>query len=65
MIDNQLNDRALSILMVAPIMMMSFGYWFLGNRQMFFNEHVDVQYANGSKLVDHAAFDFSKGFDYS
>ena len=65
MIDNQLNDRALSILMFAPIMMLSFGYWFLGNRQMFFNEHLDIEYANASKLTDHKAFNFSRGYDYS
>lgn len=42
MIDNQLNDRAVEILMFAPLIMLSFGYWMLGNRQMFYNEHIEV-----------------------
>ena len=38
MFDNLLNDRALSILMFAPLFMVMFSYWMIGNRQMFYNE---------------------------
>ena len=46
LIDNKLNDRALKILEWAPIMMLVFGYWQLGNRQMFFNEVSDLSYTS-------------------
>jgi hypothetical protein len=64
-IDNQLNDRALSILMYAPVIMLFFGYWMMGNRQMFYNEHIEVEYGNKSLLTSHVPFDFSKGLDYT
>ena len=43
--DNRLNDRALQILMYAPLMMLSFGYWQLSNRQIFFNEIQEITHS--------------------
>ena len=38
LLDNKLNMKVLDILSYAPLFTLSFGYWTLGNRQMFFNE---------------------------
>jgi len=38
LLDNRLNDCGLDLLKKAPMFMIFFGYWFLGNRQVFFNE---------------------------
>jgi hypothetical protein len=62
-IDNQLNDRALRILMLAPVLMLCFTYWLLGNRQMFYNEHIGITYSNSALFTKHEPFDFSKGVD--
>ena len=37
MMDNKLNLSCLHILQYAPLFTFSFGYWTLGNSQMFFN----------------------------
>ena len=34
----KMNEGALSILRLAPLFMLTFGYWQMGNRQIFFNE---------------------------
>ena len=65
MIDNQLNDRALQILMSAPVFMVCMGYWMLGNRQMFYNEIIPIQYSNDALLTNHRPFDYTKGIDYT
>ena len=39
MLGNDLNENGLKVLMNAPIGMMLFGFWLVGNRQMFFNEY--------------------------
>jgi len=36
--NNDLNDMVMMILEQAPIVMIIFTYWQLGNRQMFYNE---------------------------
>jgi hypothetical protein len=36
--DNAMNARALSLIQYAPVMMALFGYWHMGNHQIFFNE---------------------------
>jgi hypothetical protein len=51
--------------MAAPIFMVCMGYWMLGNRQMFYNEIIPIQYGNNALLTEHGIFDFSKGFDYT
>ena len=57
--DNSLNDHAYSILEKAPIFMMLFAYWQLGNRQMFFNE-VEVKQNQRDIVRDgHKFFNFS------
>ena len=38
MLDNKLNLKALGFMQYAPLSLFAFGYWALGNRQMFFNE---------------------------
>jgi hypothetical protein len=60
-----MNDGALKILTYAPLFMMCFGYWQLGNRQIFFNEaHLkniqSDEYNPGHKLID-----FSKGINHT
>lgn len=37
MFGNYINERALDILQYAPLLMLLFGYWMLGNRQIFYN----------------------------
>ena len=37
MYDEKLNNTALAWAKYAPILMMSFGYWIMGNRQIFSN----------------------------
>jgi len=54
--DNNLNDRALKILHYAPVMMMIFGYWYLGNRQMFFNEVMPIEHISQDVVTDHKLF---------
>ena len=39
--DAKLNLAAIKILKGAPILMFALGYWFLSNRQIFFNEPYD------------------------
>lgn len=41
MYDNKMNDGALKILQFVPLFMLSFGYWQLGNREIFFNSEGD------------------------
>lgn len=36
--DNKLNERALDIIKMSPLVFLASSYWLLGNRQMFFNE---------------------------
>jgi len=37
--DDKLSRQALSLLNKAPLVMFAFGYWAIGNRQIFFNEN--------------------------
>jgi hypothetical protein len=38
MFDEKLNNSALSTLKWAPIFMMAFGWWTMGNQQIFYNK---------------------------
>jgi hypothetical protein len=38
MLNEKLNTQALKLLRYAPVWMFFFGYWAVGNRQMFYNE---------------------------
>ena len=40
--------------------MMAFGYWYLGNRQMFFNQMVTKVNNSDSIEVNHYPFQFSE-----
>jgi hypothetical protein len=44
MYDDKLNNAALSIMKWAPFFMMMFGYWLMGNKQIFSNIVNPVQY---------------------
>lgn len=61
--DNKLNERALDILKLSPIVFLASAYWLLGNRQMFFNELATVNHKNDVPNPNHALFDFSNGFN--
>lgn len=60
--DNRLNDRGLGALLYAPLFMLANGYWVLGNRQMFFNQHDAKEHSFG-EIYDpkHYLFDFVDG----
>ena len=60
LMDNKLNARALSILQFAPVMMVFFGYWQLGNRQMFHNETMSLVHSSQKILTQHDAIYFSE-----
>ena len=47
MYDNRLNDRALNTLKYCPLILLLMGYWYLGNRQTFFNKYVYLETAFG------------------
>lgn len=63
MYDEKLNENALFILKHAPLFMFVFGYWGLGNRQIFFNEASDRVYANTIVNPEHEPFDYDLGVD--
>ena len=63
MYDEKLNENALFILKHAPLFMFVFGYWGLGNRQMFFNEASDRVFANTIVDPEHEPLDFTNGVD--
>jgi hypothetical protein len=46
MYDEKLNSAALTSLKWAPIFMMLFGYWALGNQQIFNNTVLPLDFAN-------------------
>jgi len=64
--DNRLNAKALNILQSCPVIMMCLGYWYLGNRQMFFNKFSPIEDAFG-EIADpqHYLFDYSEGADHT
>jgi hypothetical protein len=66
MIDNRMNERALNLLEKSPILMLCAGYWYLGNRQIFFNEYAHIEENFGEvKDTGHRVFDYSKGPDHT
>ena len=60
-----MNIGALAILSYAPIPMLFFGYWQLGNRQIFFNESSPIEQPGEIGDPGHKIFDFSKGIDHT
>ena len=62
MFDDELNRQALFLLKLAPLSGLAMGYWYLGNRQIFFNEYGLLEEAFGEMQgVRHLVFDYSKG----
>lgn len=54
-------DELLGILSHAPTMMVLFGFWQLGNRQLFFNEVMPMVHMNEATDPSHYYLDFGKG----
>jgi len=65
MIGNALNSIGLNTLMWAPIFMLTFGYWQLGNRQIFFNQIPQITHKNEIYDPKHDLIDFSDGYNYT
>ena len=60
-----MNDGALKILTYAPWFMICFGYWQLGNRQIFFNEISEKLIKKEEYDPNHKLFDYSKGLNHT
>jgi len=63
--NNDLNDKVYRVLEKAPLIMIVFMYWMLGNRQMFYNEVELRTNFNDILRPNHNWFDFSKGVDHT
>ena len=59
MFDDQLNRAALSYLKVAPLFMMLFGYWCLGNNQIFGDQVSGRLHKTDPVITDHTGIDVS------
>ena len=59
--DNKMNERALVMLAYAPVFLLAFGYWKLGNRQKFFNEVKSREVVGEVLDPQHYLFDYSDG----
>jgi hypothetical protein len=59
MYDDKLNNAALSILRFAPLFMFIFGYWTIGNRQVFFNDTSVLFSTSDEANPNHVLFDFT------
>lgn len=60
-----MNEGALAILRLAPILMFTFGYWQMGNRQIFFNEPSTKDNNADHQETSHSLFDFSDGLNHT
>jgi len=58
MYDEKLNVSALGILKWAPVFMMFFGYWIMGNRQIFNNSVAPKDYRSEPTMSMHRGLDF-------
>ena len=56
-LDNGLNAWALKILSKAPLFMMCFGCWQLGNHEIFFNRSLEMTNFNQGMKPTHLFFD--------
>jgi len=61
--DNKMNERALILLSYAPIFMLAFGYWQLGNRQAFYNEVKERSFSGEVLDPEHGLFEYGNGLD--
>ena len=53
MYDEKLNNTALAWAQYAPMLMMAFGYWIMGNRQIFSNVIVPLEFTGTATKTDH------------
>lgn len=53
MYDDKLNNAAIRLLRWAPIFMMFFGYWCLGNKQIFNDKVNPIEYSNAPIVTSH------------
>ena len=60
-----MNIKALAILRFAPMMMLSFGYWQLGNRQIFFNDFSSKLNQGDLQETNHKLLDYSEGVNHT
>ena len=63
MYDAKLNDSVLQILRWAPLLMFVFGYWAMGNEQIFFNNAATRTSMNQVMDPKHALLDFAHGLN--
>ena len=63
MYGNKMSDGAIYILTKAPLFLLTFGYWQLGNRQIFFNESMPINLASDDYDPHHELFDI-KNFSH-
>lgn len=61
--DNKMNERALMMCAYAPIFLVIFGYWQLGNRQAFYNEVNSRNYSGEVLDPGHKLFDYEDGLN--
>ena len=59
MFDDQLNSAALRYLKVAPLFMMVFGYWCLGNNQIFGDQVSGRLHKTDPVITHHSGIDVS------
>lgn len=55
MYDDKLNNTSIKILNWAPVFMMFFGYWCLGNRQVFNTKVIPAIYSRDPVITSHTA----------
>ena len=63
MYDEKLNESAIATLKWAPVFMMLFGFWIMGNRQIFENHVEPSERKTDPVTTDHKGFNIS--FDQS
>lgn len=59
MFDQKLNDAVLGILRFAPILMFVFGYWQIGNRQIFYNDPSELSSISSKSDPHHQLLDLN------
>jgi hypothetical protein len=59
MFDEKLNESAIGTMKWAPVAMMIFGYWIMGNRQIFHNYVHESDYRTDPVTTDHKGYNIS------
>lgn len=54
MFDSALNRQAIKILMMAPLLYMTVGFWMFNNRQIFHNEVIPLKTINDHMNTRHS-----------